>query len=148
MKQETFEREKPLKQPLSKFGLASLILGGISLVLFLTNAAFILLSGVNSAQNNVSRILPTPAVQTETPTPAESAPSLAPKIETASPADVRYLLLVIFSLGANILGLALGMGGLFQPDQSKALTVSGLTLNGLMILIYCCVFSTTIPAAA
>jgi len=58
------------------------------------------------------------------------------------------LLLVVFSLGANVLGLALGMGGLFQTNQSKALTVSGLTLNGLMILIYCCVFSTTIPAAA
>lgn len=118
------------------FGALSLILGGVALALFLINAGTVLL---NIADN--PSVAPTP-LPAETPAPEDSP---TPVIPLANAYDARLVLVGLLSLAANALGVAFGVGGLFQQNEPKAFAVSGLTLNALLLLMYCCLMMTAIP---
>lgn len=108
------------------------------MALFLFNAGTVLLN----ISDNPSISSTPPAA--ETPAPEESS---APVVPLASAYDARLIFIALLSLAANALGVAFGVGGLFQINETKTFAVSGLTLNGLLLMMYCCLMLTAIPVA-
>lgn len=130
----------------SKFGMFSLLFGVMSLLLFLINISILFLD----PSFRIEAADPTPVSVETAPDAARPDPADPASPETlpmATPADLRFVLLTVLSVGANAVAFALGMGGLLQDGQNKAMAVSGLTLSGLVFIMYCCGLSTMIPAA-
>jgi hypothetical protein len=54
--------------------------------------------------------------------------------ETAEMVWVMLGLIVCGGLVASLVGLGLGVGGLFQEDRNRTMAVIGVVLNGLMLI--------------
>lgn len=61
--------------------------------------------------------------------------------------DVLAVGLLCLGGGCNLLGVSLGLGGLFQPNRSRTLAVSGLALNFLVIAPCCLLLALAILTA-
>jgi hypothetical protein len=48
---------------------------------------------------------------------------------------------LVFSAVLPFLGVALGIGALFQPSEHKLFAISGVTLNAFLLIGVCCVLT-------
>jgi hypothetical protein len=62
-----------------------------------------------------------------------SDPATIESMPSDSPLYLTVGLMICFSGGLDLVGLGLGIGGLFQPDRNKTFSILGIVFNLLFL---------------